>query len=139
MTDLTTELRENLCAEPGDQQLLCDGCKLRLKAAGEIERLDDLVTHLCAHSAAKTGDTVQDGMWDDIWHCVHPNDSSWEYPGQVIREVRAEFDRLRNDLVDVQKGYDLMREAILDIRSETSDGRTLARCDSVVTCDRREP
>jgi len=83
MTDLSTELRDCVCAKL-DKEQMCDGCKLRLKAADEI-------------------------------------------------------DRLRNDLADVQKGYDLMREAILDIRSETSDGRILARCDSVVTCDRSEP
>ena len=138
MTELSTELRDCVCAKL-DKEQMCDGCKLRLKAADEIERLDDLVAHLSAHCEAKTGDTVQDGMWDDIWYCVYPNDSSWEYPGQIIREVRAEFERLRNDLADLQKRYDLMREAILDIRSETSDGRILARCDSVVTCDRSEP
>lgn len=47
-----------------------------------------------AHAAAKTGDTVQDEQWDAVWKLVHEDDNSWEYPGQVIRQVQAVMMRL---------------------------------------------
>ena len=61
----------------------------------ENDNLRDTEKRLMGHIDAKTGDCVQDEMWDDMWHLAHPNDSSWEYPGQVIREVSHAFSELR--------------------------------------------
>ena len=63
----------------------------------ENDSLRDTEKRLMEHIDAKTGDCVQDEMWDDMWHLVHPSDSSWEYPGQVIREVSHAFSELRAD------------------------------------------
>ena len=48
-----------------------------------------------AHAKSKVGDTVTEELWDNLWHLVHPGDNSWEYTGQVVRELRAEIERLR--------------------------------------------
>ena len=61
----------------------------------ENDSLRDTEKRLMEHIDAKTGDCVQDEMWDDMWHLAHPSDGSWEYPGQVIREVSHAFSELR--------------------------------------------
>jgi len=88
----------------------------------EIERLRDTEKRLIEHLDAKTGDCVQDEQWDDVWHLAHPNDSSWEYPGQVIREVRAAFGRLREQLAD-----SVSPETLMSVECERNEAREAAK------------
>ena len=92
MSDPT--LLDHLRSDPSDS--------LAQRAADEIERLHGEVANLketehrlLEHIDAKTGDCVWDEQWDDMWQLVHPGDKSWEYPGQVIREVRHGFQQLQ--------------------------------------------
>lgn len=71
----------------------CLDCVGKLKA--ENERLTSDCAQLLEHIQAKTGDMVQDEQWDTLWWLVYPGDTSWEYPGQVIRALESKIKQLQ--------------------------------------------
>lgn len=83
----------------------------------EVESLNELNARLSDHIKAKTGDTVDDELYDRLWQEVYPGKpNDWEYPAQVHRHVVNELDDRAKEITRLRKALkEAGRQAVEEI------------------------